>query len=37
MLSGGVQDLQQIFDDKAIDTVSIAIPNCWHAGRDPGH
>lgn len=26
-----VQDLRQIFDDKTIDTVSIAAPNHWHA------
>jgi len=26
-----VQDLRRIFDDKSIDTVSIAAPNHWHA------
>jgi len=26
-----VQDLRKIFDDKTIDTVSIAAPNHWHA------
>jgi predicted dehydrogenase len=26
-----VQDLRVIFDDKAVDTVSIAAPNHWHA------
>ncbi|MGC3971659.1 MAG: Gfo/Idh/MocA family oxidoreductase [Pirellulales bacterium] len=26
-----VQDLRKIYDDKAIDTVSIAAPNHWHA------
>ena len=26
-----VQDLRRIFDDKSVDTVSIAAPNHWHA------
>jgi predicted dehydrogenase len=26
-----VQDLRKIYDDKAIDTVSVAAPNHWHA------
>jgi predicted dehydrogenase len=26
-----VQDLRKIFDDKSVDTVSIAAPNHWHA------
>jgi len=26
-----VQDLRKVFDDKSIDTVSIAAPNHWHA------
>ena len=26
-----VQDLRQIYDDKTVDTVSIAAPNHWHA------
>src|SRR5438445_3593192 len=26
-----IQDLRVIFDDKSIDTVSIATPNHWHA------
>lgn len=26
-----IQDLRKIFDDKSIDTVSIAAPNHWHA------
>ncbi len=26
-----VQDLRKIFDDKAVDTVSVAAPNHWHA------
>jgi predicted dehydrogenase len=26
-----VQDLRMVFDDKAVDTVSVAAPNHWHA------
>src|SRR5262245_46194038 len=26
-----VQDLRQVFDDKTVDTVSVAAPNHWHA------
>src|SRR5207237_3229861 len=26
-----VQDLRVVFDDKSVDTVSIAAPNHWHA------